>query len=257
MTAPLVLLSRHEQVATLMLNRPERHNSLVPPLIDALHSALDSLERDPPALVILAGAGRSFSTGGDVAGFLGAPRNERQAYAARLVGGLHAAMIRLVGLPMPVIARIQGAATGGSLGLALAADFVVMADGAFFAPFYTEMGFAPDGGWTAMLPERIGPARAGAFQMLNTRIPASEAHRLGLADRVVPAEKLDDEIARLAAALLDKSPQSLAATKALLWPEDRQARVRAGLRREQDAFLALIETEEAEARMTAFLGRAA
>ncbi|MCA0401568.1 MAG: enoyl-CoA hydratase/isomerase family protein [Proteobacteria bacterium] len=257
MTSSLVLQARHDNVATLSLNRPERHNSLVPALIEEFHAALDLLQRDPPALVVLAGTGRSFSTGGDIAGFLEHKGEDRRAYAAQLVGGLHEAILRLVGLPMPVIGRVQGIATGGALGLVLAADLVAMAEDASFAPFYSEMGFSPDGGWTAMLPERIGPARAGAIQMLNSRVSAAEALALGLVNSVVPLQELDSEIARLVASLRRKSPQSLAATKSLLWSEDRLARLRAGLARERDMFLTMIETREAEIRMEAFLGRRA
>ncbi|MCA1951844.1 MAG: enoyl-CoA hydratase/isomerase family protein, partial [Hyphomicrobiales bacterium] len=188
---PLVLLERADDVARLTLNRPGRHNSLVPPLIEAMEARLADLAAAPPRVLVLTGAGRSFSTGGDLRGFLETPRHARRAYAEQLVGGLHRVILALARLPMPVVARVQGPVTGGSLGLVLSADLVVMVETAFIAPYYVEVGFAPDGGWTALLPERVGAARALAIQLLNRRIDAAEARALGLAHESVPAGGID------------------------------------------------------------------
>src|SRR3546814_6715567 len=118
--APLAVLERDGPVARLRLNRPERHNSLVPDLLDALLRALDTAMRDPAIRVlILEAAGRSFSTGGDVAGFFDTPRDQRRAYAEAVVGGLNRVILALLDLPCPVVGRIHGPVTGGSLGLQL------------------------------------------------------------------------------------------------------------------------------------------
>ncbi len=257
MNAPLVLLARHGDVARVTLNRPERHNSLVPELLAALNGVLDTLRADPPRVLVLGGAGRSFSTGGDVRAFARTPRAERRAYAEGLVGALNAAILALVDLPCPVVARVQGPVTGGSAGLVFAADLVIMAETAFLAPYYVEVGFSPDGGWTALLPERIGAARAGEIQMLNRRIDAATAQALGLATRVAAASGLDTEVNAVVALLVEKSSRSLAATKALLWPPERRARLEKGLARELTGFLDLIERPETEAGMARFLGEAA
>lgn len=253
----LVLLAREGDVARVTLNRPERHNSLVPDLMEALGAALDALAAAPPRVVVLAGAGRSFSTGGDVRGFLDVPRNGRRAYAERLVGALNAAILRLVALPCPVVARVQGPVTGGSAGFVFAADVVVMAKEAFLQPYYVDVGFSPDGGWTALLPERIGAARAGEIQMLNQRLDAERARALGLASLVCDGHDLDFALKAAVARLLGKSPASLAATKALLWPPGRRAALAAGLARELESFLALIDQPETEAGMHRFLEKGA
>ncbi len=257
MTADLVLLDVAAGVARLTLNRPARHNSLVPDLVDALRGALARLAAEPPRLVVLAGAGRSFSTGGDVAGFAAQPIEGRGAYAERLVGGLHDAILDLVDLPCPVIGRLHGAVTGGSVGLILACDLVAMARSAFLAPFYATVGFTPDGGWTALMAPRIGAAATAEILMLDRRLEAEEALALGLVHAVEAAEGLDARISAWADRLTSLSAASLAATKVLLWSPERRAGLAAGLDREREAFVAAIAAPETERTMRTFLGRTA
>ncbi len=252
----LVLVAVEDRVARLTLNRPARHNSLVPELMDDLHAALDRIEREDLVAVVLAGKGPSFSSGGDVAAFAALPRGERRAYAGRLVGSLNRAILRLLDLPCPLIVRLHGLATGGSCGFVFAADLVAMAPAAFLAPYYVDVGFAPDGGWTALLPERIGAARAAAIQLLNQRVGPAEAVALGLATALVAEERLDAQVAAWTGTLKAKAQASLAATRALLMPPWRAAAIRAGLERERAHFMDLIDSPQAEAGMARFLARA-
>ena len=257
MAEPLVRLAVADRVARVTLNRPERHNALVPELLDALDAALaDCAGRDLAALV-LAAEGRSFSTGGDVAAFASRPRGERRSYAGALIGTLNRVILRLLDLPCPVVAAVQGPVTGGSCGLVFAADLVAMAPRAFVQPYYVDVGFAPDGGWTALLPERIGPARAAAVQLLNRRIGPDEAVALGLASTAIAEDELGATVDAWLARLRGKVGPSLAATRALLMGPERRAAIADGLARERDHFLALIETDATEAGMARFLSRAA
>lgn len=257
MSDGLALLQRDGAVARLRLNRPERHNSLVPTLLDALLRQIDTVMRDPMVRVlVLEAAGRSFSTGGDVAGFLDTPRADRRAYAETVVGGLNRAILALLDLPCPVIGRIHGPVTGGALGLMLACDLVAITPRTFLQPYYTAVGFSPDGGWTAMLPDRIGAAKAREIQLLNRRVPADELLALGLATALLPEAALDAAIADWCAALADMRPGAVAATRLLLRPAAESGRIAAGLAAEQQAFLAQIDSDEAEAGMARFLGRA-
>lgn len=257
MAEPLVLTGVADRVATVTLNRPERHNALVPELLAALNGALDSLATDDPVALVLTGAGRSFSTGGDVAAFAALPRGERRAYADGLVGALNAAILKLIDLPCPVVCRLHGPVTGGSCGLVFASDLIAMAPRAFLQPYYVDVGFAPDGGWTALLPERIGAARAGAIQLLNRRIGPEETVSLGLAQTVEPEDMLDDVIGGWLDLLRAKVPASLRATRALLLAPERRQAIADGLERERARFLALIESAETEAGMARFLARSA
>ncbi len=246
------LLDIADGVARLTLNRPERHNSLVPALLDSLNADLDRIAADRNIrAVVLQASGRSFSTGGDVAGFHAVPRDQRRAYAEGLVGSLHRAILTLLHLPMPVIGRIHGAVTGGSLGLLLACDLAAITLQAFIQPYYAQVGFSPDGGWTAMLPGRIGTQRAREIQLLNQRVSAQEALQLGLVTACVEAETLDTTIEGWLEKLKTMKPASIASTKALL-----AADCAAGLDAELRSFLNLIDREDTEAGMTCFLNRA-
>lgn len=258
MTAPsLVRLTVDDGVARLTLDRRTRHNSLVPELVEALREALARLAAAPPRLVILAGAGRSFSTGGDVAAFADVAIEHRAAYAERLVGGLHAAILDLVDLPCPVVGRLHGAVTGGSVGLILACDLVAMSRSAFFAPYYATVGFTPDGGWTALMEPRIGRARTAEILMLDRHVGAEEALALGLVHALEDGDEVDARIAVWRERLMALSPESLAATKALLWSPERRAALAEGLDHERAAFVECIATPQTERSMRTFLGRTA
>jgi len=251
----LVRTDWHGGVATLVLDRPARHNALTPDLLADLLAAIRAAEERAASALVLTGAGRSFSTGGDVAGFLAAAGDaaELDDYAARTVGALHAAILALLALPMPVIARINGPVTGGSVGLVLAADLVAMADDAFLQPYYSEVGFSPDGGWTALLPERIGTARALEIQFLNRRIGAAEARDLGIATETAAADDLEAVVTRWTGALATKSGASLRATRRLVWDGARRARVAERLAAETGLFRELVATDDTARRMTAFV----
>lgn len=252
-TEPLVLLTISDGVAHLTLNRPRRHNSLVPELVTQLNAALAEVRRHDLTALVLAGAGKSFSTGGDVAAFHAIPRGQRRAYAEPLVGGLHTAILTLIEMPMPVIARVHGPVTGGSLGLVLAADLVAMSSSAFIAPYYVDVGFSPDGGWTAMLPERIGVARAREIQILNRHVSADSAVAYGIATEAVAPEQIDHVIAGWIGTLRGKSRGSLRATRELLMPPERRSAIADKLRQEFERFVHSIESEDAEAGMAKFL----
>lgn len=245
------LLDIADGVARLTLNRPERHNSLVPALLDSVNADLDRIAGDRTIrAVVLQASGRSFSTGGDVAGFHAVPRGQRRAYAEGLVGSLNHAILALLRLPVPVIGRIHGPLTGGSLGFLLACDLTAITPQAFIQPYYAQVGFSPDGGWTAMLPARIGAQRAREIQLLNQRVSAQEALQLGLVTACVEVDALDATIEGWLEKLKTMQPASIASTKALLADD-----CAAGLEAELRNFLDLIDREDTEAGMTRFLNR--
>ncbi|MCB1388628.1 MAG: enoyl-CoA hydratase/isomerase family protein [Rhodobacteraceae bacterium] len=242
----LVALEKDADVARLTLNREGRANALTAEMLEDLLSALDRL--GTPRALVLSGAGRNFSTGGDVARFAAeVEAGNGRAYARRTVGALNAAILRLAALPCPVIARVQGALTGGALGLVLAADLVVMTPGAFLQPWYAVVGFAPDGGWTDMLARRIGADRVRALHLLNGRIGAAEALALGLVQAV--SGDPDGVIAGWLSTLSAHDPGSMAATKRLLDGRDAPS-----LAAELAAFVERVETREVRDGMARFLG---
>lgn len=212
-----IVLDRAGPVAVLTLNRPQRHNSLTPPFLRAMTDALTATSGDDSVRVLLLqAAGPSFSTGGDALGFV---ENGDRAidYANEIVGLLNRAILELIDLPMPVVAAVHGPVTGGSLGLVLAADVVLVSPDASFTPYYSAIGPSPDGGWATLLPAVIGRQRAAAVLMLNETITADQAVAWGMAHRLVPADELRDSALATARRIAGMRSGSIAHTRRLLF----------------------------------------
>jgi 2-(1,2-epoxy-1,2-dihydrophenyl)acetyl-CoA isomerase len=150
---------------------------------------------------------------------------------------------------------VHGIVTGGSLGLVLASDMVLVAPEASFTPYYSIVGFSPDGGWTAMLPLLIGQKRASEILMLNRTITAEQAVQWELANQIVAADRIRDEARAVAESIAQKKRGSIQRTKRLLW-QDADA-LAARLEEERARFCEQIVTAEAREGMEAFLKRAA
>lgn len=245
-----VLTGIEGPVATLTLNRPERHNSLVPTLLEELVDAITGCESEAgTGVLVLRAAGPSFSTGGDLRGFR-EHADEIAQYAGELVGLLNNAIIRLYDCRLPVVTVVDGQVTGGALGLVLAADVVLVTERASFTPYYVEAGFSPDGGWTAVLPDIIGRTRASTVQLLNQTITAEQALDWGLATAYTGHPGLEAAVAELCGQILDKKTGSMLSTRRLLRPRDLESRLEA----ERERFVERIATEEAISGIDTWLG---
>jgi len=242
-TNELVLLQYEGATAVITLNRPERHNSLVPALLQAMLDVLAKVAADKSVrAVILQANGRSFSTGGDALGFVQHADN-MEPYAREIVGLLNQTILALIDLPVPVITAVHGIVTGGSLGFVLASDIVLVAPQASFAPFYSEVGPSPDGGWAVLLPLLIGPHRAAEVLYLNETIDAETAVAWGLANRIVAGDQIQAEALAVAKAIAAKKPGSIRHTKQLLHLD--RADIAARLDAELNHFVQQMVTSEA------------
>jgi 2-(1,2-epoxy-1,2-dihydrophenyl)acetyl-CoA isomerase len=247
----LVLVDKFGPIVRLTLNRPERHNSLIPALLEDMLTKLNEVCSDEKVRVlILAANGRSFSTGGDVRGFY-EHLDSITHYADRLLELLNETILTLIRLPIPVIAAVHGIVTGGSLGLVLAADIVLLTPQVSFTPFYAVVGFSPDGGWTALLPDLIGAKRVAEILMTNSTIAAEQALAWGLANRIVPSEEIHAEALRMAEVLASMKPGSLRSTKELITGQPDMISKR--LDAERLSFVKQVQTVEARMGMEAFL----
>ena len=247
----LILMERVESTALLTLNRPERHNSLNPELLEELLGRIEDVQAEPDIRVVILGAsGRSFSTGGDVRGFF-EHINTIEAYARQIVGLLNQTILSLLTLPVPVIAAVQGIVTGGSMGLVLACDIVLVTPEASFTPYYSVVGFSPDGGWTAMLPAIIGAKRTAAILQQNKGISAEEALAWGLADRLVDGGRIRQEALKVSQDIAAKKPGAIGHTKRLLF--EGQGNLSERLESERAHFVRQITTREAREGLAAFL----
>ena len=249
----LVLLERVGPVAVLTLSRAERHNSLVPGFLAEILEAIETAGAQPGVrAVVLQANGRSFSTGGDVRGFY-EHLDDLEAYASETVGLLNQVILAMIALPVPIVAAVHGIVTGGSLGLVLGSDVVLVAPEASFAPYYSVVGFSPDGGWTALLPSIIGLKRAGEVLMRNQTISAEQAVAWGLASRIVPADRIREEALQAAREMAAMKAGSIRHTKAALafGCDDLEARLEA----ERTRFVQQVMTKEARQGMAEFLGK--
>ncbi len=238
----LVLLKIDGNVATVTLNRPHRHNSLVPELLQQITAAFQTIEEQQQnvRVVILQAAGESFSTGGDLGAFC-QHRDDVESFAGKIVGCLNDAIISIIECDAPVIAAVDGQVTGGSMGLVLACDIVIVTERASFTPYYTEVGFGPDGGWTALLPGIIGRNRAAAVQLLNDTISGRQAVDWGIAYSLVDTKDLRQTLDALCARIIRKKTGSMLLTKRL----SRHPDYREQLDRERQAFIKHVTTPEA------------
>ena len=250
-TEPLVRLKRQGKIALLSLNRPTRHNALVPELLSQLLQALEHNDSQSAAVVILRAEGASFSTGGDLAGF----QNNRDTigvYAHELVGKLNQVILALYTHPAAIVCAVHGQVTGGSLGLLLASDHVIMRRGITITPYYAVVGFSPDGGWTALLPDIIGRQQAMHWLVGNASYNADTCLELGLAQQVVEND-CDAGALAWAETVAGFKAGSVTRTRKLLNTNIDILRLR--LEAERENFVSQIQTQQALDGIDLFLRR--
>jgi enoyl-CoA hydratase/carnithine racemase len=207
-----------DEVATITLSRPERLNALTFEVYAALRDRFAALASRPDIrVVVITGEGRGFCSGGDVEEIIGRLVDadmETLLSFTRMTGALIA---RMRALPKPIIAAVNGVAAGAGAVIALAADFRILVPSASFVFLFTKVGLAgADMGAAYLLPRVVGLARATELLMLGERIGAEDAHRVGLANRVVPPDTLMREAYDLAGRLKAAPPFALGLTKTLV-----------------------------------------
>jgi enoyl-CoA hydratase/carnithine racemase len=236
-------------VATLTLNRPDQYNALSLELIDALRAALDDIARDRAVrVVVIAGAGKAFCAGHDLKELQA--RNDR-AHAEAAFRGFSAAMLAIVRLPQPVIARVHGPAAAAGCQLVAQCDLAVSAAGARYATSGINVGLFCA---TPSVPLSRNVPRKQAMEMLLTGdfVDADTALRHGLVNRVVPETQLDAEIERLAASIVAKPPAAIAAGKRCFY-EQLELGLDQAYAMAADAMVCNLLADEAAEGVAAFL----
>ena len=181
-------VTREGAVVTLRFARPDALNAIDVPMAEALLAAVRAIAADASVrAVVLCGAGRGFMAGGDLATL----RADPVQGAAALLGPLNATVQVLATLNAPVIAKVHGVAAGAGLSLMLQADFVIAAEGTRFNLAYINLGTSCDVGASWALPRLVGLRNALEISLMGDTLTAPDALRLGLVNRVVPAEHLD------------------------------------------------------------------
>jgi enoyl-CoA hydratase len=221
--SPFVLVDRPRAgVALVTLNRPERMNSMAFDVMVPLKSVLDELTHDNDTrVVVLTGAGRGFSSGADHKSAGSVPHVAgltRPTFALRSMEVLDDVILALRKMHQPVIAAVNGAAIGGGLCLALAADIRIAASGAYFRAAGINNGLtASELGLSYLLPRAIGTSRAFEAMLTGRDITAEEAERIGLVSRTVAGEDLLDTCYDMAQRIAAFSRPGVELTKRTLW----------------------------------------
>ena len=202
-------------VATVTLNRPEHLNAMTPGLMGALRAEVEALACDPEVrALVLTGAGRAFSSGGD-RGFLESLLlASREEIENTVYTSFQGAVKAVKTFPHPTVAAVNGPAVGAGCELAVACDFRIAAEGAVFIESWVNLGVIAPLGGMSLLPRIVGLARAAEMLMLGKPVEAEEALRIGLVTEVVPGDDLDAAVERLAGRLAAGPPLALAAMKA-------------------------------------------
>jgi len=214
----VILESREGAALTLTLNRPDRLNAMNGPLCQAL---LESLQRaaadDSIRCVVITGAGRAFCAGGDIP-MMREARLRKQAQELEVM--LRASIeiiVTMRSMPKPVVAAVNGPAAGGGANIALGCDIRIASETAVFAQSFAKIGLFPDYGGTWSLPRLVGTSVATELLMTGDPVNATEALRLGMVNRVVPAEKLAEETRITVARLLAAPPLAVRGIKQALY----------------------------------------
>jgi len=207
-------LASDGNIATITLNRPEKRNAISFQLVEEVLAALDEIERSDAQVVILTGAGKVFCAGMDLEelkSLLGKTHDENVKDSARMAKLFR----RLYEYPRPTIAAVNGAAIAGGTGLATMCDFTLAVPEAKFGYTEVRIGFLP-AIVSSILVWQVGHKIARALLLTGRLFDAAVAHRYGLVNEVVEADRLMARARELALEILENSPSSVRATKKLI-----------------------------------------
>ena len=209
-----VLYRVEEGVAWITLNRPDRLNAFAGTMRDDLREAVERAAADDEArVIVITGAGRGFCTGADVEVMSGLlERGDEGTFEGYVEAGMRC-VEALRACPKPVIAAVNGVAAGAGASLAVACDFRIASEKASIGFTFNRIGVHPDWGATWFLPRLVGPGHAAHLVFTARMVDADEARRIGLFERVVPAEEFEDAVRDAAAELAAKAPLALTAAK--------------------------------------------
>jgi 2-(1,2-epoxy-1,2-dihydrophenyl)acetyl-CoA isomerase len=209
-----ILRETDNGVLTITLNRPDALNSFTVEMKETLLAALKDAAKDREVrAIVLTGAGRAFSAGQDL--------KERQAPGVADLGTelrvrYNPIILAMRSLEKPIVGAINGVAAGAGISIAMACDVIYASDKASFTEAFSRVGLVPDTGSTWFLPRLVGSARAAEMMFTGDAVDAATAERIGLVNRVVPADELMDHANAFAQRLAKGAPIALALAKRAL-----------------------------------------
>ena len=241
-----VLVTQTAAVCEVRLNRPEKRNAITQAMYEAMWEAIVQAEaNDSVRVILLSGAGMSFTAGNDLADFISGPVFDDKHGAVRFVRLLP--KIRKV-----LMAAVHGSTVGIGVTMLLHCDLVIAGSGTQLSMPFVKLGLVPEAGSSLLLPRLIGHARAAELLLLGTPIDAATAFNMGLVNRVVEDEKLLEQARAMAGAVASQPAGALRATKQLLRSETG---TNARIEEELQAFHERLASAEFKSAAQAFFGK--
>ena len=253
---PGFLVSRHDGVLWLTLNRPDHGNAIASASVSALTKVYQDAQADRGVrCLVVGGKGKHFCSGGDVAGFardLQQSAEMRQADFRERLGRVTRLIEAIIAFDRPIVAAVHGAVAGAGLMLALCADLVIGDETSVFLFSHRRVGLSPDGGVSYFLPRIVGPRAAARLILMAARVEATEGLALGLLSELVPRPDLEARVATVAEQL-GKSPQQAVQHAKSLLRHSAAATLSEQLAAERDAIETLVTTPDFEEGVRAFM----
>ncbi len=244
-------------IVTITLDRPDKMNALVGHMRRDLAEALEEAGSERAVrVVVITGAGRAFCAGGDLAYAAELIERGDSEEFGRLLGAARRVVTAIRQMTKPVIASINGPASGAGCNLALACDLRIASANASFTQSFVKIGFHPDWGGTYFLPRLVTANKACELFFLGDTVDAQEALRLGLINWVVPETELEAETRKLAERLREAPPIPIAGSKQAVYMSDHEE-LETMLRYEVEAQIRCFESRDGKEGVRAFLEKRA
>ena len=245
-----IIFEKKDGVAKIILNRVDVLNALDTRTLEEMGAAADDINNDISVrVVIITANGRAFCTGADLTAVSVIPEGKPRDYFLRLWNKTFSAIENIV---VPTIAMVQGIAYAGGLELVMVCDLAIVSEDAKLSDQHANRGLIPAGGATQRLPRQIGIRKAKELLFTGDRIAPAEAERLGLINKAVPADKLEEATNELVQKLLKKSPMAAKAVKKLV-NRGMEGSLDTGLEMEMIAMTAHGFTDDFKEGITAFI----
>ncbi len=245
-----------DRIFTIRLNRPKQFNALNWAMLNSLIEAVSMIESNREVrCVVIEGEGDNFMAGGDIAYFqrlLDVNANERRQKFDELITEVHNLVQRLADLPVPVIAKVRGAAAGFGISLVAGCDLAIGTQDSFYTSAYNLLGVSPDGGSTYYIPRSVGLKKAMEIVLTPKRYSAEQAMQMGLINEVVADDSLDAAVNSLAEFITKSSRTAVANAKHLL-RQSLQNNLESQLKAEQECFLECADGDDFAEGIQAFM----